>query len=546
MIWYSPDGGGPVFPNRPNSGIPTYNAADATYTEPYLRGGGQAIMSGPTYHYDRVDTSSGVAWPKYWDDKWFIGDESNAANRVAVTVDPAGVPTQTPPAFAETLRPDHPGSGSGDNSCRAGWTPSSVRTARCTCWTTAAGSSRLDPNQKLIKISYTGRRRRPRLPAASNVAVQNKPLTYQFNGSKSGGVSYKWEFGDGTTSTRGQPEAHLHPHGSVHRQADRDLRGRRDGRRSADPVNVGCVVVGPEHHGDVRRTRDTTVQNKNAGGGCKVDDMIDDESTWATHAGVRQPRRRRSCRRLKKLGHPQREPAGQAERRRPRRRTSASPVSTGYDAIFDGTDQSLHGWAQAPSGKFTIQPDGSLRAAGGLGMLWYAKKAFGDFSVKLQFKDIAPGGHPGQQRRVRPVPGLRTPLAQRPPGSCGTVGSARTSQAWVAIYCGHEVQIYDGDTGEPQKTGSIYNFDPVALETSGATPKGQWNDLRDQGRRPALHDHPQRRGDQRVRQHAGPGVLARRVTRRRTCGSSRTAYIGLQNHSDNDLIEFRNIRVRQL
>ena len=52
----------------------------------------------------RWTPSSGVAWPKYWDDKWFIGDESNSANRVAVTVDPAGVPTQTPPAFAETLR----------------------------------------------------------------------------------------------------------------------------------------------------------------------------------------------------------------------------------------------------------------------------------------------------------------------------------------------------------------------------------------------------------------------------------------------------------
>ena len=53
MIWYSPDGGGPVFPTRTDgSGIPTYNAADATYTQPYLRGGGQAIMSGPTYHRD--------------------------------------------------------------------------------------------------------------------------------------------------------------------------------------------------------------------------------------------------------------------------------------------------------------------------------------------------------------------------------------------------------------------------------------------------------------------------------------------------------------
>ena len=49
MIWYSPSGGGPVFPEREDgSGVPTYVEADATYTQPWLRGGGQAIMSGPT------------------------------------------------------------------------------------------------------------------------------------------------------------------------------------------------------------------------------------------------------------------------------------------------------------------------------------------------------------------------------------------------------------------------------------------------------------------------------------------------------------------
>ncbi|GAB3894810.1 hypothetical protein GCM10029964_073810 [Kibdelosporangium lantanae] len=107
MMWYSPDGGGPVFPLRggtgPDANIPTYKASDATYTEPYFRGGGQAIMSGPTYHRELVNANSGVAWPAYWNDKWIIGDESSGNNRVAVTVDPGKVPQQAPPAFAETL-----------------------------------------------------------------------------------------------------------------------------------------------------------------------------------------------------------------------------------------------------------------------------------------------------------------------------------------------------------------------------------------------------------------------------------------------------------
>jgi hypothetical protein len=147
-------------------------------------------------------------------------------------------------------------------------------------------------------------------------------------------------------------------------------------------------------------------------------------------------------------------------------------------------------------------------------MLWYAQQQFGDFSLKLQFRDVAPGTGRANSGVFTRFPDPRIPLDQRPPGSCGTVGSARTSPAWVAIYCGQEVQIYDGDTGEPQKTGSIYNFDVVPLADAGVTPKNQWTS---------------RAGD--------PPTDLRQFA---------SGFIGLQNHSDNDLIEFRDIRVRAL
>src|SRR5690606_40736880 len=51
MIWYSPQGGGPVFPERDDgSGLPTYEMGDQIFTQPYLKGGAQAVMDGPTYH----------------------------------------------------------------------------------------------------------------------------------------------------------------------------------------------------------------------------------------------------------------------------------------------------------------------------------------------------------------------------------------------------------------------------------------------------------------------------------------------------------------
>ena len=119
-----------------------------TYTQPWLKGGGQAIMDGPTYHRAQVDTNSGVAWPAYWDDKWFIGDESNGNNRVAVTVDPDDRRTaRRRPPSPRTCAGSSARAATATPSSSPGWTPSSARTARSTCSTTAAASSPCTPTR---------------------------------------------------------------------------------------------------------------------------------------------------------------------------------------------------------------------------------------------------------------------------------------------------------------------------------------------------------------------------------------------------------------
>ena len=539
MIWYAPGGGGPVFPNRPNSSVPTYNAADATYTQPYLTGGCQAIMDGPTYHYDRVDTDSGVAWPKYWDDKWFIGDNCNAQNRIAVTVDPAGVPTQQPPAFAESLRQIIPGGG-GDTKLQSWMDAKFGPDGALYMLDYGSGFFSLDQNQKLIKISYTGGGATP-APAATNVAVQNKPLTYSFNGSKSGGVSWKWEFGDGTISTEANPR-HVYTRTGPFTAKLTTTYADGEVAVSRTTVNVGCAVSDKNTTVTFGDT-DTTVQNKNTGGGCKIDDMIDDESTWPSHAGFVN-HVQTVAKNLKQLGIIN---ASQQDKLNQAAKSSniGNPGVYGYDALYDGTNESFKNWAMAPSGNFSIQPDGSLRAAGGLGMLWYAKQSYKDFSVKLQFRDIAPEGFRANSGVFVRFPDPRTPLAQRPPGSCGTVGSARTSQAWVAIYCGHEIQMYDGATGEPQKTGSVYNFDSRTLDQAGVTEKNVWNDY--EIKVVGQHYTIIRNGVVINEFDNAPGQESSRAgDPSTTLRQFAEGYIGLQNHSDNDLIEFRNIRVRPL
>ncbi|GAA3249767.1 ThuA domain-containing protein [Dactylosporangium siamense] len=540
MIWYSPDGGGPVFPARADgSGVPTYVAADATYTQPYLRGGGQAVMSGPSYHRSTVDTSSGVAWPAYWDGKWFIGDESNASNRIAVTVDPAGAAVAAPPVFAESLRAIIP-SGSGDTRLQSWMDAKFGADGALYMLDYGGGFFSLHPNQKLIRVAYQGGPATP-VPAARAVAVQNKPLTYQFNGSRSGGLSWRWDFGDGATSTEANPR---HTYARTGSYAVRLTVTYAGGASSTVEVrttlDVDCLV--PDTSATVRLgDTDTGIANRVAGGHCTIDDLIDDESTWPDHDGfVRHVNAVAAS--LTGSGVLSGREAGTLTRT-----AAASPIGrtgvTGYDAIFDGT--SLDGWVQAPSGQFVIQPDGTLRSDGGLGMLWYGARQFGDFSFKLQFRDMAPGTTRANSGVFARFPDPRIPLAERPEGSCGTVGSARTSQAWVAIYCGHEIQLYDGDTGEPQKTGSIYNFDPVPMSGAGATAKGVWNDY--EVRVVGQHYTISRNGVVINEFDNTPGKQSSRAGDPSTdLRQYLSGFLGLQNHGTADVMEFRNLRVRSL
>jgi hypothetical protein len=277
------------------------------------------------------------------------------------------------------------------------------------------------------------------------------------------------------------------------------------------------------------------------GGDCTVNDVIDDEGSWGSHEQfVRYVER--LAQRMDADGS-----ITTLERWALGRAAQASGVGdvSSYTPIFDGTQRSLDSWAQAPSGSFTLRDDGSIRSSGGLGMLWYAKKPFKDFSVRMQFRDMSPEGFRANSGVFVRFPDLRTPLEDRPEGSCGTIGAARTSPAWVAIYCGQEVQIYDGETGEPQKTGSIYNFDSLGADQAGATPKAVWNDyeIRVVGQRYTIVRNGERintftnsPGQESSRDGDPPTDLRQFLS----------GFIGLQNHGNNDLIDFRNIRVRPL
>ncbi|WP_461007016.1 ThuA domain-containing protein [Streptomyces capparidis] len=107
-IWYSPQGGAPDYP-RNADGVPSYVAGETRLLLPWLKGGGQAAMSGPVYRYDQRVSAPGQ-WPRYWDGKWFVGDFYDGEQpRHAVLMDPATEGKGGLPVHAENLDRIMPG-----------------------------------------------------------------------------------------------------------------------------------------------------------------------------------------------------------------------------------------------------------------------------------------------------------------------------------------------------------------------------------------------------------------------------------------------------
>ena len=203
-------------------------------------------------------------------------------------------------------------------------------------------------------------------------------------------------------------------------------------------------------------------------------------------------------------------------------------------------------WSQAGPGglNWMTEEGGFARTFGGLGMPWYPVKDFGDFSLKLQWRDSSTGTNGNAGVFVRfphPEEAVSRPAAERFPCQ---VGSATSQPAWVAIFCGHEIQINDHQ-GDAQKTGSIYNFSPNDATAAQIQPRGTWveYEVRVVGQQYTIIRNGNviksflNSPDQPSSRPGDPSTSDRQFAR---------GYIGLQNHGNPDVIDFRNVRVLSL
>jgi hypothetical protein len=182
--------------------------------------------------------------------------------------------------------------------------------------------------------------------------------------------------------------------------------------------------------------------------------------------------------------------------------------SNEFTYLFDG--QSIDGWCMAGPGKFVlVEYDKSLQSEGGMGLLWYTKKKYKDFVLKIDWKVSRTNDNSGIFIRF----------------------SNPDNDPWIAVNTGYEIQIDDlamPDGNPLHKTGAIYNF-AAPSNANASKPVGQWNtfEIEATGQKYSITLN-------------GEKAIAEFTGNRNTEG-----YIGMQNHDAYSHVSFKNIMIKE-
>lgn len=186
---------------------------------------------------------------------------------------------------------------------------------------------------------------------------------------------------------------------------------------------------------------------------------------------------------------------------------------SGYDQILGQRNGRFHkhGWNHYGPGYFMLDASsGILKSQGGMGLMWYSARTYGDFVLDLEFKCERENTNSGIFLRVPGVP---------------------VSNDY--IYHSFEIQIDDASEGI-HHTGAAY--DAEAPSRHASRPPGEWN-----------HMSITFRGDRILVELNGAQVLDWAAEPRgKVRDFALEGYIGLQNHDSRSPVYFRNIFIKDL
>jgi hypothetical protein len=200
-----------------------------------------------------------------------------------------------------------------------------------------------------------------------------------------------------------------------------------------------------------------------------------------------------------------------------------APAQSGqWKQLFNGKD--LTGWKHVGPGEMTVE-NGLIRTHGGMGLLYWTGGKVGDCVLRVVFKMRDKNDNSGVF--------IRIPIEPR--------------EAWMPVHYGYEVQI----DNEPEKsnedeyhyTATLYSLTkPLAKP---AKPGPEWNTLEItlDGPRTIVHVN----GVKVTDYTEGQSVPPRKFDFEPQRGPRpNEGYFGLQNHSDHDIVFFKEVAIKPL
>ena len=193
-----------------------------------------------------------------------------------------------------------------------------------------------------------------------------------------------------------------------------------------------------------------------------------------------------------------------------------------WKQLFDGKD--LVGWKHVGPGEMTVQ-DGLIVTHGGMGLLYWAGGKLGDCTIRVVFRM--------KDRNDNSGVFIRIPIEPR--------------EEWMPVHYGYEVQI-DNDpeaSGENEyhATGTLYSLTKALARTGKPGP--EWNTME------IMLDGPRTivmlNGSKVTDYTEGDAVPERKFKFEPQRGTRpNEGYIGLQNHSDSDVVMFKEVAVKMM
>ncbi len=184
--------------------------------------------------------------------------------------------------------------------------------------------------------------------------------------------------------------------------------------------------------------------------------------------------------------------------------------------LFNGKD--MTGWNHVGKGEFSVE-NGSLRANGGMGLLWFEGEKIGNAVIRIVYKGDSPSANAGVFIRIPEKP----------------------QDAWFPVHRGYEVQIQDS-ADEFHRTGSIYSM--ASAETFPPSKDG-WNtmEIKLDGQKTIISVN-----GKIVNEFEGSRPVPARVKYYEPQRGPRpdSGYIGLQNHDEKSVVRFREVSVLPL